>query len=72
MTDLYELLKSLGFKQVNLTPSSERLRFEAVSVGRARYIYDFLVKFADSGQYTGDKVASLYISQNLVYIDFDF
>ena len=72
MTDLYELLKSLGFKQVNLTPSSERLRFEAVSVGRARYIYDFLVKFADSGKYTGDKVASICILKNLVYIDFEF
>lgn len=72
MIDLYELLKSLGFKQVNLTTSSERLRFEAVSVGRARHIYDFLVKLADSGKYIGDKVSSLCISQNLVYVDFEF
>lgn len=72
MIDLYQLLKALGFKQVSLTPSSERLRFEAVSVGRARYIYEFLVKFVDSGKYTGDKVSSLCISQNLVYVGFEF
>lgn len=72
MIDLYQLLKSLGFKQVNITPSNERLRFKADSVGRARYIYDFLVKFVDSGKYTGDKVSSLCISQNLVYVDFEF
>ena len=72
MVDLYQLLKAFGFKQIDLTPSSERLRFEAVSVGRARYIYDFLVKFSDSGKYIGDKVSSLCISNNLVYIDFDF
>lgn len=72
MINLYELLKSLGFKQINLTPSNERLRFEAVSVGRAKYIYDFLVRFADSGKYAGDKVTSLCISQNLVYVDFEF
>ena len=72
MIDLYQLLKAFGFKQIDLTPSSERLRFKAVSVGSARHIYDFLVKFVDSGKYRGDKVYSLCISQNLVYVDFEF
>ena len=72
MIDLYQLLKAFGFKQINITPSSERLRFKAVSVGSARNIYDFLVKFVDSGKYRGDKVYSLCISQNLVYVDFEF
>ena len=72
MIDLYQLLKAFGFKQINITPSSERLRFKAVSVGCARHIYDFLVRFVDSGKYRGDKVYSLCISQNLVYVDFEF
>ena len=72
MINLYQLLKALGFNQINITPSSERLRFKAVSVGSARHIYDFLVKFVDSGRYRGDKVCSLCISQNLVYVDFEF
>ena len=72
MVNLYQLLKAFGFKKVNLTPSNERLRFKADSVGRAVYIYDFLVNFADLGNYSGDKVASLCRSNNLVYVDFEF